>query len=143
MTDRVLHRYLADRRPSDGDDPNAPAPAPEADGTDNLGCFGWLRGIRDRAIMLDLRKKDGVCRAIPYSWIESIDFDPSEGITIQALGRSITIKGRNLNGEARPSARLYEGLTRHRVPWIQEAEHAATAASTPDRASAVVESIVW
>ncbi len=33
---------------------------------DDLGSFGWLRGIRDRAIMLELRQKNGNVVAIGY-----------------------------------------------------------------------------
>lgn len=79
-----------------------------------------LRGMRERATMLELRKKDGNITAIGYAWIEKIEFDPSEGITIHALGQQVKIKGRNLNAEVRPGVSLFQGLTRHRVPWIQE-----------------------
>jgi hypothetical protein len=30
--------------------------------------------------------------------------------------------GRNLNAEVRPNVRLFEGITRHKIPWIQEAD---------------------
>ena len=93
----------------------------EGEGAEDFGSFGWLRGIRDRAVMLELRKANGNIMAIGYAWLERAEFNPSEGITLHGVGAKIRIKGRNLNAEVRPTIRLYEGITRHRVPWIQEA----------------------
>ena len=61
-----------------------------------------MRGVRDRAIMLELRRKNGNVLAIGYGWLERAEFDPSEGITLHLVGQKIRIKGRNLNDEARP-----------------------------------------
>jgi hypothetical protein len=94
---------------------------PDSDGEDNLGAFGWLRGIRDRAIMLEVHKKDGNIIAFGYAWLERADFDPSEGITLKFTGHKVKIVGRNLNAVAKNNARLFNGIMRHRVPWIQEA----------------------
>jgi hypothetical protein len=94
----------------------------EADVTDDLVAFGWLRGIRDRALSLELRKKTGNIVAIGYGYIEKLEFDPSEGITLHALDQKIRIKGRNLNAEVRPSMRLFEGICRHKIPFIREAD---------------------
>ena len=115
MTDSLLNKYT--RPTTEPDDPQLE--------TEDLGSFGWLRGMRERATMLELRKKDGNITAIGYAWIEKIEFDPSHGITIHALGREIKIQGRNLNTEVRPSVRLFQGLTRHRVPWVQESSRVA------------------
>lgn len=112
MDKGVLQRYSA--RPEQESDSVL-----NLDPIEDLGCFGWLRGIRDRAVMLELRKKSGTCLAIAYSWIERIEYDPSTGIRIIAGPSTITIQGRNLNAET-SGCRLFEGLTRHRVPWIQE-----------------------
>ncbi len=71
--------------------------------------------------MLELRKKSGNLTAIPYSWIERVDFNPTVGITLHAQGEEIHIKGRNLNSEARPNVRLFQGITQHRVTWVREA----------------------
>lgn len=98
----------------------------EDDPLDDLGAFGFLRGTRDRALMLELRKKDGNIQAIGYAWLERAEFDASEGITLHIAGRTIKIKGRNLNAEIRQNVRLFQGITRHRVPWIQEADNATT-----------------
>jgi hypothetical protein len=98
--------------------------AVSADGeaTDDLGAFGWLRGVQDRAIMLEIRHKDGRVTAKGYSWLQSAEFDPSEGIALNFSGETIKIAGRNLNAEVRPNIRLFAGILRHRVPWIQEAD---------------------
>ena len=121
MSDRILNKYTGRPPESTGDE----AAVSDPDGTEDLGAFGWLRGARDRCIMLELRKKSGTVLAIGYGWIERIEFDPSDGIRLHAGGKIIRIKGRNLNAEARPQVRLFQGLTRHRVAWIQESDHAA------------------
>ena len=63
--------------------------------------------------------------ALGYAWLERVEFDPSEGITLSVGGQKVRIKGRNLNAEIRPSVRLFEGIARHRVPWIREADRSA------------------
>lgn len=42
----------------------------------------------------------------------------TKGIALHLAGQKIRIKGRNLNAEARQNVRLFEGITRHRIPWI-------------------------
>lgn len=108
----------------------------DAEGTDDFGAFGWLRGTKERAVMLELRKKTGAILAVGYSWIEFIEFDPSDGITLWIPGRKVRIQGRNLNMPAdpeRPNVRLFEGLTRHRVPWVQELEASTTALTSVEK----------
>ena len=129
MTDSVLTKYT--RKPDDSGD------ATEAD--DDLGSFGWLRGMRERSVMLELRHKDGNITAIGYAYIEKMDFDPSAGITLHALGKVIRIQGRHLNTELRPNVRLFQGLTKHRVPWIQAADEPARQDTSP--VSTIVERI--
>ncbi len=113
----------------------------EADVTEDLGAFGWLRGIRDRATSLELRRKDGHILAVGYGYMDKAEFDPSEGITLSVAGQKIRIKGRNLNAEVRPTVRLFEGIARNRVPWIQEADRAA-GIQAGDRET-VVDAIEW
>jgi hypothetical protein len=134
MSESLLEKYttraLADR-----------AETIESDAADDLGCFGLLRGVRDRAVMLELRKRSGHVLAIGYGYLERAEFDPSEGIILHALGRSIKLKGRNLNGGANSAVTLFGGICRHRVPWVQEASRGAVlrvADSTP-----VVDAIEW
>jgi len=116
MSDNLLERYTG-KRTEFGE-----VSTPESDGLEDYGSFGWLRGIRDRAIMLEIRHKDGKISAFGYSWLDSAEFDPSEGITLRFSGKTVMIVGRHLNGEVRPSIRLFDGIVRHRVPWLQEAD---------------------
>ncbi len=113
--DKVLDEHASKRNH------NGSAPA-EVEATDDCGAFGWLRGVQDRAIMLEIRHKDGRVTAKGYSWLQSAEFDGSNGITLNFSGEAVTITGRNLNAESRPNIRLFAGILRHRVPWIQEAD---------------------
>lgn len=133
----VLQRYVTGRDSRIG----MASEQSEADACDDLGAFGWLRGIRDRAVSLELRRRDGGIVAIGYGWLERVAFDPSEGITLSATGQKIRIRGRNLNAEVRPSVRLFEGIVRHRVPWVREADR-GTAMESEARAT-IIDSIDW
>jgi len=133
----VLQRYVTGRDSRLG----VVADQSEADTCDDLGAFGWLRGIRDRAVMLELRRKDGSIVAVGYGWLERIAFDPSDGITLSAAGQKIRIKGRNLNAAVRPSVRLFEGIARHRVPWVRESDR--TAAMDADAKVTLIDLIEW
>jgi hypothetical protein len=113
----------------------------DAEGTEDLGAFGFLRGTSDRAEMLELRKKTGNIRAIGYGWIQKVDFDPSAGLTLYAGDEKIRIRGRNLNGIARQQTSLLGGIIRHRVPWIVESDQSATLQA--DKSAVVVEAIEW
>lgn len=136
MTDNVLARYTA-KRPEESSQNGAE----ESEQLEDHGVFGYLRGARDRALMLELRKKDGNVQAVGYAWLERAEFDASEGITLHMAGRTIRIKGRNLNGEIRPNVQLFQGITRHRVPWLQEADQ-ATAMESRGK-GVLVEKIEW
>jgi hypothetical protein len=133
----VLQRYVTGRDSRLG----IAAEQSEPDACDDLGAFGWLRGIRERAVMLELRRKDGSIVAIGYGWLERVAFDPSEGITLSAAGQKIRITGRNLNAEVRPAVRLFEGIVRHRVPWVREADRGSSL-QAGDRET-VVDHIEW
>jgi len=134
MKDSVLHKYTGGKQ--------APAETTlvdEGDGLDDLGAFGFLRGIRDRAIMLEFRHRDGSVTALGYAWLSKSVFDPSEGITLHFGAETVKISGRNLNSEVRSNLRLYSAIVRHRVPWIQEADE-PTALEAP-REATVIEGI--
>jgi hypothetical protein len=113
----------------------------ELNDVDDLGSFGWLRGMRERAVMLELRKNNGNILAVGYGWIALAEFNPSEGITLSLGGKKVVIKGRNLNEELRPMVRLFEGIVRHRVPWVQEAGETESMAAS--ETATVIESIEW
>ncbi len=121
---------------------NNPAEAEQdGDGAEDYGAFGWLRGVRDRAVMLELRKKDGSVCAFGYAWLERVVYEPSAGLILHFTGQRVKLTGRNLNGEVRANIRLLNGLLRHKVPWIQEADE-ATAAFGPEDMT-VIDEILW
>lgn len=137
MSGSLIDKYAGPRRPVTAE--AADGRIAEGESAEDFGSFGWLRGIRDRAPSLELRRKDGGIVAIPYHWIERVELDPSGTIVLKAQGERITLKGRNLNSESRPNLRLFEGITRHRVPWVRELDQAA-AMQVDDKAT-VIESI--
>jgi hypothetical protein len=116
MFDRVLDEHASKRKQ------NGSSASTDVEAADDFGAFGWLRGVQDRAIMLEIRHKDGRVTAKGYSWLQSAEFDGSNTVTLNFSGETITIAGRNLNAESRPNIRLFAGILRHRVPWIQEAD---------------------
>ncbi len=136
VTDKLLDKYTK-RVPA----PDAPPAEADADEAENLGCFGWLRGVRDRSIMLELRKKDGHVLAVGYSWLERVAFDPEEGITLHIPGRNVRIKGSGLNADCRPTVRLFDGIIRHRVPWIRESDR--TELIQAGKETVTIDSIEW
>ena len=97
-------------------------PLPDAEAHDDLGTCGLLRGIHDRAIMLELRLRDGHISACGYVWLDNATFDPAEGITLSFARKAVKISGQNLGEEIRPGVRLFEALIRHRVLWLREAQ---------------------
>ena len=138
MSGNLLEKY-ASRGASSGSVPDAVS---DADGiAEDLGAFGWLRGPRERAVMLELRKKSGNIVAVGYGFIDRAEFNPSEGITLHCGRQTVKIRGRNLNSEVRPQIRLFQGITRQRVSFIQEAEQSAVLQGGKD--AVIVESIEW
>lgn len=129
----LLERYIGTQGARNSEQPE----------TDCADCraFGWLRGVRDFARMLELRRRDGNIVAVDYARLERAEFNPSEGITLTVGGQTIRIRGRNLNAEVRPSVRLFEGITRHRVPWIREADRSAGLQA--GERETVVDAIEW
>jgi len=135
MSDRLLDKFTARVSPVRAADGEAD------DGVlENGGCFGWLRGIHARAIMLELRRKDGHILAVGNSWLERAEFDPQQGITLHLSDCAIRIEGSGLNSEIRPGVRLFEGIVRHRVAWIRECVRAE---ALGDSHSVIVERIQW
>jgi len=125
MSDKLLDKYIGKR-------PDSSSVLPEGEGTEDCGAFGWLRGIRDRAIMLELRHRDGRITAFGYSWLDLVEYDPADGITLRFSGKSVKIIGSNLNAEIRPKIQLLDGIIRQRVPWIVEDSRESFPATTRD-----------
>jgi hypothetical protein len=126
MIDKHLEEYASKRNH------NGSSASVETDAVEDCTAFGYLRGVQDRAIMLEIRHKDGRVTAKGYSWLQSAEFDGSNGITLNFSGETVTIAGRNLNAESRPNVRLFAGILRHRVQWIQEADEPTVIEATKD-----------
>ena len=137
MIDKILDRY-GGRDRGDGENDNE---GREECAVDDFGTFGFLRGSRERATMIELRKKDGGILAVAYGYIDKAEFDPSDGITLHLAGQKIHIKGRNLNREVHPKVRLFEAVCRHRVPWVQEM--GANDSLKASEGTIAIDEIVW
>jgi hypothetical protein len=91
---------------------------------DACRAFGYLRGIRDRAMCLEIRFADGSSLAFPYGWLGPVKYQPSAGLLLQFNGdrlHLVLLEGSNLNALVNGSVSLYErGLLRHRVTWVRE-----------------------
>lgn len=110
LTDRILSRRAA--VPAD-EDPDA---------SEDCGAFGFLRGARDRAVMLDFRFLTGNRVAFPYAFLERVSYDPSDGVELRFLGVVVTLRGRNLSRATAAGVSLVDALHRHRVAWVGEVE---------------------
>lgn len=94
--------------------------------SDEESClaFGFLRGIRERALSLELRFLNGNCQLFPYSWLGPVKYNPSVGILLKFVGDMIylvLIEGSNLNAMMKGGITLFDrGLHRQRVIWIRE-----------------------
>ena len=121
MKDSLLKRYMVTSPQAEQPDVSSSADSEEVD---DFGFFGWLRGTRDRAVMLELRKKDGSVVAYDYAILRKVELDPSQGVTLHFSGEAVKISGRNLKNDVKPGVSLVRGLLWHRIPWIREATDA-------------------
>lgn len=73
--------------------------------------FFGVENIRNHPTCVDLRLADGTFRAIPYSYINEIIYNPAEGIEIFTPTKKVIVTGRNLK-------LLYNYLSAYRVKYI-------------------------
>jgi hypothetical protein len=111
----------------------------DGDAVDDCTAFGLLRGARERALMLELRRRSGDIVALAYALLERMEYDASGVLTLLFAGQAVRIIGRNLNAEIRPNVRLLDAILRHRATWIQESGGAAAMAA--DEHAVVIERI--
>ncbi len=101
-----------------------PALLEEDPDEDECRAFGFLRGIRDRSLCLELRFLNGDRQLFPYSWLGPVKYNPSVGILLKFVGDLIylvLIQGSNLNSMVKNGMTLFDrGLHRQRVIWIRE-----------------------
>src|SRR5258708_2150929 len=125
MTDRPTHQDRLERK---GMLAGLTGPLPKKEGESeeaSCGAFGYLRGIKDRAIVLELRFRDGNSMWFPYGWMGPWRYDPSEGLLLKFSGDLVylvLIKGSNLDLPLNDGHMNLTsgGLQRHRVVWIRE-----------------------
>ena len=89
---------------------------------DSLGAvedkkpWGSVRGkVGKQEIMLDLRQRSGNAVAFAYSYLFSVLYNPSEGISLEFGAAKAVIKGRNLRA-------LYEDILNHAATYVQEGD---------------------
>jgi hypothetical protein len=92
---------------------------------DNCSAFGFLRGLHDRAPMIEFRFRDGNLEAYPYSCLGPIRFNPSVGLLLRFTSDVVTlvlVRGSNLDADlGTGSVNLIDrGIERHRVTWVRE-----------------------
>lgn len=75
--------------------------------------FGFDRQENGRALMFELRTRDGRRSALPYSYLTRADFDPEKGIEIYVSNVVILVQGRDLEV-------VYSYLLQNRLTWIRE-----------------------
>ena len=87
-------------------------------------AFGYLRGIRDRAMSLELRLANGNRQSFPYSWLGPMTYNPSAGLLLKFVGDLVylvLLEGSNLNASVNGAASLFDrGIQRHRVTFVRE-----------------------
>jgi hypothetical protein len=100
------------------------APADPNSDEEECRAFGYLRGIRDRALSIEFRFADGHSLAFPYSSLGTMQYQPSAGILLKFTADQlylVLLEGSNLNALVNGSVSLYDrGIQRHRVTWVCE-----------------------
>lgn len=98
----------------------------EASTEDSCSAFGYLRGLRERALSLEVRFRDGNCDWFPYSWLGPYRFNPSVGLLLKFTGDTVIlvlVRGSNLDALVNQSINLTDrGIARHRILWLREME---------------------
>jgi len=90
-------------------------------------AFGFLRGIKDRALAVEFRLRNGNSEWYPYAWLGPWQHNPSVGLLLKFSGDVITlvlIRGSNLDAivPGRGVNLTDRGFQRHRVTWVREME---------------------
>lgn len=88
-------------------------------------AFGYLRGLRERALAIEFRFRDGNREWFPYSCLGPWRFNPSAGLLLKFTNDVTTlvlIRGSNLDAMVGDRAinLTDHGLQRHRILWVRE-----------------------
>jgi hypothetical protein len=71
------------------------------------------RTTTNTLFMLDIRATVGDCLALPYNFLEMVQYNPSEALLLTFAVCEVRIEGHDLSG-------LYKALVQHRIEYIQE-----------------------
>ena len=98
---------------------------PAEEDEESCPAFGFLRGVRDRALAVEFRLRSGEREWYPYSWLGPWRYNPSAGLLLKFTGDTVTlvlIRGSNLDLQVNQSGLnlIDRGLQRHRITWIRE-----------------------
>jgi hypothetical protein len=111
--------------------PSLPGDTKSHESGEEASCaaFGFLRGLHERAQMIEFRFRVGNTEAFPYSWLGPIRFNPSVGLLLRFTGDVVTlvlIRGSNLDAPVNTGAvnLIEHGIERHRVTWVSELDDA-------------------
>lgn len=92
----------------------------EADDGEVREAYGEVRAPKARgreALMLDVRRADGQCHGMSYSYLMRVDFEPGDLLKLHFAEAVVQVGGRRLQP-------LYRRLLEHRVEAIQEGTEA-------------------
>ncbi len=124
MTDKPTHK---DRLQQNAHLAALALPPAKKDEAEEASCaaFGYLRGIKEKASVVEFRFRDGNTVWFPYGWLGPCRFDPSEGLLLKFSGDLVylvLIRGSNLDHPLNDGHMNLTsgGLQRHRVVWIRE-----------------------
>jgi hypothetical protein len=71
------------------------------------------RTTTNAPFMLDIHATAGDCIALPYTYLEMVQYNLSDALLLTFAVCEVRIEGRNLAG-------LYTALVQHRIEYIQE-----------------------
>jgi len=75
--------------------------------------FGFEPQPSGRALMFELRTRDGRRSALPYSYVTRADFDPETGIEIHVSSAVVLVRGRALED-------VFAYFLQNRLTWVRE-----------------------
>jgi hypothetical protein len=99
----------------------------EEDVSEEESCpaFGYLRGLKERALAVQFRFRDGNSEWFSYGLLASWRHNPSAGLLLKFTGDLVTlvlIRGSNLVAVVRDGVvnLTDQGLQRHRILYVRE-----------------------
>ena len=128
LTERLARRSAPFPPPN----PSASVLEPPGEADTSEGYQAYKTGGDQRfEVMVTFFTHDGNMRALGYSYLIGLDFDPSKALVMEFTGRTVTLTGRNLMP-------IFKALAAHKVVWIREADPLS---EPPEDAATVVNGI--